>query len=44
MIVFVVVFTSTIILRILIYGSRMSPWGGLLPVVLVLYEIDVANR
>jgi serine phosphatase RsbU (regulator of sigma subunit) len=38
-IVFVVVFTATIILRILIYGSRMSPWGVIASVVLVLYEI-----
>jgi hypothetical protein len=37
-IVFVVVFTAAIILRILIYGSRMSPWGVIASVVLVLYE------
>jgi len=35
---FVVLFTAAIALRILIYGSKMSPWGIVASILLVAYE------
>ena len=40
-IAFVVAFTLVVAIRILLYGSAMSPWGSLASLVLVAYELVV---
>ena len=40
-IVFVTIFVSAMTLRIVIYGSKMSPWGILVSLALIGYEVAV---
>ena len=41
---FLVIFASAIGARILIFGSRMSPWGGLFLVAVVAYELWTLHK